>query len=409
MTQPAATDNAKADPRRPVLHVFGVFLLLGLTSFGGPIAHLGYFREAFVVRRRWLSEAAYADLVALCQILPGPASSQVGFAIGLRAAGLAGALAAFVGFTLPSALLMIAAAAGLGFLPDTVKAPLFHGLVLVAVPVVAHAVIGMAMRLCTTVITAGIGIAACALLLAFTQPWLQPAIILAGGAAGIVLIQRNASAPTPSPSFQSRRGGIISLMLFACLLFGLPAITALSQTPGLTLADGFYRSGALVFGGGHVILPLLEAETVGRGWLGADVFLAGYGAAQALPGPLTAFAAYLGAAGDTGLPALAASLIALVAIFAPGFLLVLGILPFWSSLSTQPWMASLAAGAGAAVVGVLGAALWQPVITAAILSPADALIAAAGLAALYARAPVWLVVASVAAAGYVSAGQVLAG
>lgn len=404
MEQPAATDNATAFPRRPALHIFGVFLLLGLTSFGGPIAHLAYFREALVVRRRWLSEAAYADLVAMCQILPGPASSQVGFAIGLREAGLRGALAAFLGFTLPSCVLMIAAAAGLGLLPDSIKRPLFHGLVLVAVPVVAHAVIGMAARLCNRPVTAAIGFAACATMTVFSQPWLQPAIIILGGCAGLSFVRRQVSTPAPSPAATSRNGATISLAIFAALLAALPIAATISQAPTLILADGFYRSGALVFGGGHVILPLLEPETVGRGWIGADAFLAGYGAAQALPGPLTAFAAYLGAASSTGLPPLVASLIATFAIFTPGFLLVLGVLPFWSALSERRWMASLAAGASAAVVGVLAAALWRPVITSAVLSPADVLIAAAGLAALFARVPVWIVVAGIAAAGYALAG-----
>ncbi len=404
MEQPAATDDAKALPRRPALHVFGVFLLLGLTSFGGPVAHLAYFREAFVVRRRWLSETAYADLVAMCQILPGPASSQVGFAIGLRTAGLAGALAAFLGFTFPSCLLMIAAAGSLDLLPDSIARPLFHGLALVAVPVVAHAVAGMAMRLCDRPVTAAIGLAACAIMTAFSLPWLQPAIILLGGCTGLSFISGKINAPAPSPVIISRRAAMASLAVFITLLAALPISASMTQAPTLILADGFYRSGAMVFGGGHVILPLLETETVGRGWISADVFLAGYGAAQALPGPLTAFATYLGAASSTGLPPLVASLTATAAIFAPGFLLVLGVLPFWSALAERRWMASLAAGASAAVVGVLAAALWRPVITSAILSPADALIAAAGLAALFARAPVWLVVAGVAAIGYASTG-----
>jgi len=406
MDPPTATDTTYGlGARRPVSLVFWVFLKLGLTSFGGPVAHLGYFRDAFVVRHRWLDEATYAELVALCQILPGPASSQVGFAIGFRETGLAGAFAAFLGFTLPSALLMLAAAFGLGFLPEAIRGPLFHGLILVAVPIVAHAVIGMAMRLCNRAITAAIGVSALSLLLAMHQPWLQPAVILAGGLAGMVLITTPPRAHSPLVANVPPRLAIACLAIFAALLIGPPMLAGWTGSTALGFADGVYRSGALVFGGGHVILPLLETETVGRGLLDAETFLAGYGAAQALPGPLSAFAGFLGAASATGLPPLLAGLIALCAIFAPGFLLLVGILPFWTALSARRWMAGLAAGAGAAVVGVLAAALWHPVIASAIVSPADALIAAAGLAALFGRAPVWLVVLAVALAGaYSSAG-----
>jgi chromate transporter len=405
MDAPAATDRTDQVPRRPAFHVFRIFLLLGFTSFGGPVAHLGYFRDAFVVRRRWLDEAAYAELVALCQILPGPASSQVGFAIGLREAGLTGALAAFLGFTLPSAMLMLAAAFGLGILPETIRAPLFHGLILVAVPVVAHAVIGMATKLCNRPDTGAIGMATLAVLLAMDQPWLQPAVILGGGLAGVAMIR---SAPLNNAALVAnvpRRRAILCLGLVAVLLIGLPIAAALTGSTALAFADGVYRSGALVFGGGHVILPLLEAETVGRGLLDAETFLAGYGAAQALPGPLSAFAGFLGAASPTDMPPVLAGLIALVAIFAPGFLLLVGVLPFWAALSSRRWMSGLSAGAGAAVVGVLAAALWRPVVSSAIATPADALIAAAGLAALFGRIPVWLVVLGVAVAGaYSSAG-----
>lgn len=391
--------------RRSVWQVFAVFLGLGLTSFGGPIAHLGYFRETFVSRLKWLDERVYAELVALCQILPGPASSQVGFAIGLTQAGFGGALAAFVGFTLPSALLMFGAAWGLDYLPADIRTPLFHGLVLVAAPIVAHAVIGMAMRLCNRPLTAVIGLASAAALIVFDQAWLPPGMILAGGLAGMALPASTPLQSAMAPAPLSKRAGLACLAAFTILLVGLPVFSALIPSAALAVTDGFYRTGALVFGGGHVILPLLEAETVGRGWLEGEPFLAGYGAAQALPGPLTAFAAYLGAASDTGLPGIAAAPVALAAIFAPGFLLVAGVMPFWSGLSGHRWMPGLAAGAGAAVVGVLAAALWQPVISSAILSPMDAAIAAAGLLALMLRAQVWLVVLGVALAGaYSSAG-----
>jgi chromate transporter len=394
-----------APERRPAGLLFFVFLRLGLTSFGGPIAHLGYFREAFVVRRKWLDEHSYAALVGLCQILPGPASSQVGFAIGLREGGIGGALAAFIGFTLPSALLMFAAAWGLALLPGDIRAPLFHGLVLVAVPVVAYAVIGMAQRLCRGVLTAGIALAVAAALISLDLPWLAPALILAGGLMGIALLREAGSAGDLGPAPLTKAAGLACLAAFLVLLIGLPALAALAPLAGLQVADAFYRTGALVFGGGHVILPLLETETVARGWIGAEPFLAGYGAAQALPGPLTSFAAYLGAASNIGIDPRLASLIALIAIFAPGFLLVAGVMPFWRGLARRRWMAGMAAGSGAAVVGVLAAALWRPVISSAVLGPSDAVIALAGLIALLARTPVWMVVAGVALAGaYSSAG-----
>ena len=405
MEAPVAADIPEKGPQRPAFHVFAVFLRLGLTSFGGPIAHLGYFRDAFVVRRRWLSEASYAELVALCQILPGPASSQVGFAIGLREGGFAGAAAAFLGFTLPSALMMFAAAFGLGFLPATIRTPVFHGLILVAVPIVAHAVIGMAMKLCNRPLTAAISVAALVVLVLASKPWLQPVVIVLGGALGLAFIRGEQRDHHAFAAPVSQPVAIACLAAFAVLLVGLPLLAAAAGSPALALTDGVYRSGALVFGGGHVILPLLEAETVGKGLLDADSFLAGYGVAQAIPGPLSSFAAYLGALSGTDVPAIVAGLLALVAIFAPGFLLLVGVLPFWGALGATRWMASLSAGAGAAVVGVLAAALWRPVITSAVLSPADALIAAAGLVALIARTPIWLVVLGVALAGaYSSAG-----
>lgn len=405
MDTPDATCSTEQGVRRPVSGIFWIFLKLGLTSFGGPIAHLGYFREAFVVRRRWLDDEGYAALVALCQILPGPASSQVGFAIGLRGAGIAGALAAFLGFTLPSAALMLAAAFGLGLLPGTIRAPLFHGLILVSVPIVAHAVIGMAMKLCNRPLTAAIGGTALGVLLALQQPWLQPVTILAGGLTGMALIKAPAHTHTAITTPVSTRLALACLITFVGLLAVLPLLAVSTGSTALAFVDGVYRSGALVFGGGHVILALLEPETVGRALVDADTFLAGYGAAQALPGPLSAFAGFLGAAATTGLPPLLAGVIALAAVFAPGFLLLVGVLPFWTALAARRWMAGLASGAGAAVVGVLAAALWRPVLTSAIVSPADALIATFGLAALLGRAPVWGVVPGVVLAGaYCSAG-----
>lgn len=404
MGAPGTSPEQDAQPgqvtpaRRSALAVFIAFLRLGLTSFGGPVAHIGYFRQAFVVRRAWLTEQEFADLVALGQFLPGPASSQVGFAIGLREAGLTGGIAAFVGFTAPSALLMLAAAFGLGLLPNNIKSAVFHGLVLVAVPTVAHAVTGMARSLCNTVTTAILAAISAGVLLLVSQVWAQPAVIATGALAGLVLIRGKAQSQAAPPS-RIPKTAIACLAAFAALLAVLPIAASLTARPELQVADAFYRSGALVFGGGHVVLPLLEAETVGRHWLDAETFLSGYGAAQALPGPLFSFAAYLGAASATGLAPVTGGLIALAAIFLPGLLVMAGVLPMWSAIRSRAWAAGMMRGAGAAVVGVLAAALYSPVLTTGVKSPLDAVIATIGFAALMARAPPWLVVAGVALAG----------
>jgi chromate transporter len=390
--------------KRAARDVLWAFLKLGLTSFGGPIAHIGYFREEFVVRRKWVDEHDFADLVALSQFLPGPASSQVGFAIGLREGGFSGGLAAFIGFTAPSAILMLAAALGIGLLPSEIRTRVFHGLVLVAVPVVAHAIVGMARRLCNHWVTAFLAIAAAIVLVGFNQPWAQPAVIAAGAVIGLWLPAPDTPA-LPALRRAIPRVAIACLSAFAGLLVLLPILAAVVPAPGIVVADAFYRSGALVFGGGHVVLPLLEAETVGRHWLDTRTFLSGYGAAQALPGPLFAFGAFLGAASNTGLAPVAGGFVALVAVFLPGLLVMAGALPLWGAVKSERWANGMVRGASAAVVGVLAAAFYQPVLTSGVLSPADALIAAAGLAALLARAPPWLVVVMVAAAGaYSSAG-----
>jgi len=398
-----------ADRGRAALDVFVVFLKLGLTSFGGPVAHLGYFRHEFVERRRWLTERAFADLVALCQVLPGPASSQAGFAIGLQRAGPAGGLAAFLGFTAPSALLMFAAATGRFAIPPAMSAPIVHGLVLVAVPVVAHAVVGMARTMCRDWPTALLALAAMAVLLIAQQVWAQPLVIVAGALLGALFLVRGAEARDPEPSRTAIGAGSRSianmwLAAFLVLLTGLPILAALFPNSIIAVTDAFYRPGALVFGGGHVILPLLEAETVGRGWLDKETFLAGYGAAQAIPGPLTSFAAFLGAASDTGAPAVVNALVALVAIFLPGFLLVGAVLPWWQGLTAHPRAAGFIRGANATVVGVLAAALYDPVAISAIVRPLDAAIAAAGFIALHLfRAPALPAVVLVAIAGAVGA------
>lgn len=377
-----------------VREVFAAFLKLGLTSFGGPIAHLGYFRDELVVRRRWLDEAAYADLVALCQFLPGPASSQVGFALGLRRAGALGALAAWTAFTLPSALFLLLVAFSAGALNGPVGLAVIHGLKLVAVAIVAQAVWGMARTLTPDARRAAIAVLAAILVIVVAGSVGQIGAILGGAALGWLLCravapaQKVIAAPTPS-----RRLGVLCVMSFAAILFVMPLFVTATGSQGLALFDAFYRSGALVFGGGHVVLPLLEAEVVQSGWTSADTFLTGYGAAQAVPGPLFTFAAYLGAVVDPSPNGFIGAAIALVAVFLPGFLILLGVLPFWERL--RGWATAQAAlrGTNAAVVGILAAALYDPVMTSAIERPTDVVLASAGFIALTRwSAPPWAVV-----------------
>ena len=381
------------------VEVLLVFLRLGLTSFGGPVAHLGYFRDAFVARRRWLDEAAYADLVALCQFLPGPASSQVGIAVGLHRAGLAGALCAWAGFTLPSAAAMVLFAYGVGWMGAS--GAWLHGLKVVAVAVVAQAVWGMARSLCPDRPRAGVAVAAALLALLVPNVFGQIGAILAGGLIGWSFLPAAAAGPATAPLAGAvpRPLAIACLVLFAGLLAGLPLAAAAVQTPSLSLFDSFYRAGSLVFGGGHVVLPLLQAELVPPGWVPDDRFLAGYGAAQAVPGPLFTLSAYLGAAATTGPGGWIGGLLCLVAIFLPSFLLVIGALPFWDGLRRRVAVQSALRGVNAAVVGLLLAALYTPVWTSAILAPADfglALVAFAALA--FWAVPPWLVVILGAAA-----------
>ncbi|MCR6673351.1 chromate efflux transporter [Devosia ginsengisoli] len=384
--------------------VFLAFLKLGLTSFGGPIAHLGYFRDEIVVRRRWLGEAEYADLVALCQFLPGPASSQVGFALGLYRAGPLGALAAWAAFTLPSAALLVVFALGAAMLDGPVAQGVLHGLKLVAVAVVAQAVWGMARSLTPDRQRATIAVAAVAVTILLAGSLGQVAAILLGGLAGLVFCRDGAGMAAPMTRFPvSRTVGLVCLGLFAVLLVGLPILAASVNAHGLDLFDAFYRAGSLVFGGGHVVLPLLDAETVASGWVSKDAFLAGYGAAQAVPGPLFTFAAYLGAMGGPMPNGVLGAGIALVAIFLPGMLLLVGALPFWDGLRALPLAQAGMRGANAAVVGILGAALYDPVWTSAVLTPLDFALALAGFVALVAwKAPPWMVVLLLALAGGVT-------
>ncbi|WP_208644209.1 chromate efflux transporter [Vreelandella andesensis] len=388
-------------PRGRVSEVFWAFLALGLTSFGGPVAHLGYFRTAFVERRQWLSESAYADLVALCQFLPGPASSQVGFALGLMRAGPWGAAIAWLAFTLPSAIVLVLFAFGAAVLDGPIASGIIHGLKVVAVAIVAHAVWGMARTLCPDKTRAGIALAAILVVVMVSGPLGQVAAIVLGGMAGLVLC-RSSAAAAPGEPLQfpvSRCAGMIALGLFASLLVVLPLLAG--SALWLTVADAFYRSGALVFGGGHVVLPLLEAEVVQSGWVSADEFLAGYGAAQAVPGPLFTFAAYLGAL-LPGMNGAVGALLALLAIFIPGFLLLVGVLPFWNHFRRWQSAQALMRGANAAVVGILGAALYQPVWTSAIIGPYEFVLALTGFLLLTVwKLPAWIVVIIVALGGVV--------
>jgi chromate transporter len=385
------------------LEVLGAFLRLGLTSFGGPVAHLGYFREEFVRRRRWVDEQTYADMVALCQFLPGPASSQVGITLGTARAGLLGGMAAWCGFTLPSALAMAAFALGLGALGGA-ESGWLHGLKVVAVAVVAQAIWGMAQRLCPDRARASLAIAAAALLLAWPSALAQIVAILAGGVFGWRLLPGAA----PSGGGHALHVGVTRGVAMACwallvgLLVGLPLLQTVVDSPSLALFAGFFRSGALVFGGGHVVLPLLQEVVVPPGWVSPEQFIAGYGAAQAVPGPLFTFAAYLGAASAAPPGGWAGAALALVAIFLPSFLLVWGALPFWEALRSRAGAQAALRGVNAAVVGILIAALYTPVFTSAIGGPLDVALALAAFALLQLwKLPPWIVVALCALGGAV--------
>ncbi|HEY3696258.1 chromate efflux transporter [Phenylobacterium sp.] len=384
-------------PRR-TLEVFLAFLGQGLTAFGGPVAHLGYFRRAFVERRGWLDDAAFADLAALCQFLPGPASSQLGMAIGLRRAGLAGALAAWLGFTLPAGLAMIAFAQAAPSLGAHWGGGWIHGLKIAAAAVVAQALVAMARTLAARPVTAGMAIGGAAGLILAPGPAPQVCALLAGAAFGLAFLRtvQPSAAPDAVPP-RGRRGAVLALALFAGLLIGLPLLAR--HDPALALAGVFYRTGALVFGGGHVVLPLLESQVVGPGWLDRDTFLAGYGAVQALPGPLFSFAGFVGASQTFAPRGWAGGGVALVSIFLPSLLLVLGVLPFWDRLKARPGARGALAGVNAVVVGLLAAALWDPVLTGAVRSPADAALAVSAFLLLtVVRLPPWAVVAGFAVA-----------
>jgi chromate transporter len=390
-------DDDIADGERPAARaglgaIFLIFLRLGLTSFGGPVAHLSYFRREFVERRRWLDEEAYAGIVALCQFLPGPASSQVGMALGLMRGGLAGALAAFIGFTAPSAVLMTGFAFLLTRLGDVAHAGWVHGLKLAAVAIVAQAVWSMARSLTPDLPRAGFAIAAAAAMLLLPFDWTQMAVIALAALLGFALLPADARIAPPLALKVPRALSAASLALFFLLLAGLPLASRASHAAAVF--EAFYRSGALVFGGGHVVLPLLQRAVADPGWIDRAPFLAGYGAAQAMPGPLFSFAAFLGAALKSPPNGIAGAGLALGAIYLPSLLLILGVTPLWGAVQSHRGFARAVKGVNAAVVGLLGAALYTPVFTGAVFAVSDAVIAGVLFVLLVWRnTPPWAVVA----------------
>ncbi len=383
-----------------VAEVFLRFLRLGCVSFGGPIAHIGYFRDEFVLRLRWLDEATFGEVVGLCQSLPGPASSQVGFTIGLLRAGLPGAFAAWLAFTLPSAVLMFALAQGHPLLNGRLGSGITHGLQLVAVVVVAQAVLGMARTLTPDLFRRLLALIAASIVLLVPRPLSQLIAIASGALLGLLVCRRTpAHHSAPITISIPPRASFAAITLFLFLLFAPVVVLAFRPSQTLAVFQAFYSTGALVFGGGHVVLPLLQAATVAPGWIDSPTFLAGYGGAQALPGPLFTFAAYLGALLQPKPNGLAGATLALAAIFLPGLLLVLAVLPFWNRLRADSAMRSLLAGVNASVVGILAAALYRPLWTSTLKAPVDyVLVVAAFLALIVGKMRVWLVVFLTAAA-----------
>lgn len=396
-SSPTATQNKNGSPAE----VLGAFLKLGLTSFGGPVAHLGYFRSEFVERRKWLDDKSYSDLVALCQFLPGPASSQVGMALGLGRAGWLGALTAWLGFTLPSAIVLILFAFGVANWVGLAQSGVVHSLKVMAVAIVAQAVWGMTKSLCPDRLRGGIAVGTAMLVLTIPSSFSQILAIALGGFVGwrLLSLQHLASAEHLNYGV-GRTTGAVMLTLFGALLLSLPALAALSDSMAISAVSGFYQAGSLVFGGGHVVLPLLQANVVPPGWVSNDTFLAGYGAAQAVPGPLFTFAAFLGAAMPLPLGGWIGGIVLLLAIFLPSFLLVAGTLRYWETLRQRDGIQRAMGGINAAVVGVLGAALYDPVWTSAIHSKADFALALAAYGMLvFGKVSPVLVVGLVALAG----------
>lgn len=405
LAQVASPELARDQGRGSFLEVLRVSTRLGLTSFGGPIAHLGYFHEEYVRRRKWIDEQSYADLVALCQFLPGPASSQVSIAIGIARARLLGGVAAWLGFTMPSALALIAFAFGIGAFASAADTGWLHGLKVVAVAVVAQAVWGMARSLCPDRERATIAILASIVTLVWPTAVGQLSSIATAGIVGLIIFPGTASSSLSHIRFPlSKKTGIAAWVIFFALLIGLPLLRQIQPSHALEVFDSFFRVGSLVFGGGHVVLPLLQTEVVGPGWVTNEQFIAGYGATQAVPGPLFTFSAYLGAVMAAEPNGWTGAAVALVAIFLPSFLLIAGALPFWDILRAVPAFQSALKGINAAVVGLLLAALYKPVWTSAVLASADFGLGlfAFGLLMFW-KFPPWLVVILTAAGGEVIA------
>ena len=396
------SEKNAGEQRSTAAAVFLAFLRLGLTSFGGPVAHIGYFHDEFVVRRKWLDERTYADLVALCQFLPGPASSQVGIGIGLSRAGLPGAVAAWIAFTMPSAIALILFGYGVIQFGDAVGTGALHGLKVVAVAVVAQAVWTMARSLCPDAKRATLAVLATIGVLAVPSPFVQVGAIVIGGLVGWAILRADVPTDHVELGVRVKRSfAIAALTLFFAALIGLPVLAAAFPSQTMALVDSFFRSGSLVFGGGHVVLPLLQSEVVPPGWVSNDAFLAGYGAAQAVPGPLFTFAAFLGTVMADPPNGISGALICLVAIFASSFLLVIGAMPFWDALRRVGAVQNALLGVNAAVVGLLLAALYNPVWTSAILSAADFGLALAAFTLLvFWKTPAWLVVILTALGGW---------
>jgi chromate transporter len=385
------------------IQVFLVFLKLGFTAFGGPVAHIAFFREEFVIRKRWMTESDYAEIVALCQFLPGPASSQVGLAIGLSRGGYLGSLAAWLGFTMPSAILLLFLALGYSNYGDVISFGLLTGLKIVTVAVVAQAVWGMSKSICIDNTRITIMLVSAVGLLLFQSVYTPLAVIALAGILGVWLFKPTLDLSESKLTFSiSSFSGALWFFVFILFLFGLPIIQLFVDQPLVDVVSAFFRSGSLVFGGGHVVLPLLEAEMVKTGWVTKDAFLAGYGATQAVPGPLFTFAAFLGGVLNGPISGVVGALVALFSIFLPSFLLVYSVLPFWKSLRVKPRIRAALAGINASVVGILFAALYQPVFVGGVSATNDfiGVIIAFG-ALMYWKLPPWLVVIAGGAIGAV--------
>ncbi len=393
-------DTASPSPWR----IFLAFLTLGVTAFGGPVAHIGYFRTEFVERRKWIDGDQFQDLIALCQFLPGPMSSQVGFAIGMLRGRIPGGLAAWLGFTAPSAVLMIGLGVGTNLFESGLPVSLVHGLKLAAVAIVAWAMWQLARTACTDVVRMGLAAAACLIMLFTNLVWIQVGVIAAAAIAGRLLIKPKAAAVSASEGVPfSRTFAMVSAGILVSALIALPIAAVFVDFAALDVFSSFFRVGSLVFGGGHVVLPLLQAEVVPPGWVDGDMFLAGYGAAQALPGPMFSFAGYLGAVAAPGVTSPGGwlvGLVALIAVFLPSFLILTAALPYWQSLRAKPALRTALAGVNAAVVGLLLAVFIDPVWTSSVLAPSDVAIVVVGVALLaWRKIPVWLIVVLSAAAG----------